>query len=66
MDGEKSVRQGKKDLTSSDKADMIWSKLKIKASNMGFGTLNCVVKVCDRQIVEIRCRPGEIEECLRA
>jgi hypothetical protein len=66
MDGENFVIHTKKDLTSSDKSDIIWGKLKEKASNMGFGTLNCVVRVCDRQIVEIRYRPSEIEECLRA
>jgi hypothetical protein len=66
MDGEKLVNHQKKDLTSSDKSDIIWAKLKTKASNMGFGTLNCVMRICDGQVVEVRYRPSEIEECLRA
>jgi len=66
MDGKNFVRQGRNNLTNSDKSDIIWAKLKEKAGTMGFGTLNCVVRVCDKQIVEIRYRPSEIEECIRA
>lgn len=66
MDAEKFRATIRKDLTKSDEADMIWSKLKDKAANMGFGTLQLTAIVRDKNIVEIRYRPSEIEECIRA
>ena len=66
MDVENLSNLPKIGLTNSDKADKIWCKLKEKAHSMGYGTLSCVVIVRENQIVEIRLRPSEIEECIRA
>ncbi len=67
MDEEKFVRNQKKDLTNPDKADMIWAKVKEKIATMdGKVVWNCQIIALEGQIVEIRYRPSEIEECIRA
>lgn len=54
-------------LTKSDEADKIWSKVKEKVATMsGKVVWNCQIIALEGQIVEIRYRPSEIEECIRA
>ena len=67
MDGDNLIKNQRIILTKSDEADKIWSKVKEKVATMsGKVVWNCQIIALEGQIVEIRYRPSEIEECIRA